>query len=213
MVSPLWYHHAKRYWGYLPNPPKGYIPENIRSALTRERLGEARSEWPQTLDMVHVHAPCAHASSSTIIQRSPSQCRDWQVSAYPRQALFHTAQIIPYSTERYVVVYAPEGGTLSATVSATYNSKILTAAKKDPVTIVKCRDFTIDKGFERVEVLSFVIAGAIALISGLSLLYAKNPTFGAMADYLGLFLWGIGIDQGKNLAQSLQMTAPPAKPT
>jgi hypothetical protein len=115
------------------------------------------------------------------------------------------------STEPQAVVFAPDGGRLTVSVSATYNGGTMTTAMANYVPIVESRDYTVDKGFERVELWSFGIAGALALASGLSLLYAKNATFGTMADYFGLMLWGVGVDQGKNLAQSLQLTSPPPK--
>jgi len=136
--------------------------------------------------------------------------RDWKTLWFKRRSPLTLGAV---STEPHVVVYAPEHGLLSAEVTVKYKGASITAQKQASVKIVKSEDFTVDKGFERVEVLSFAIAGAIALVSGLSLLYAKNPTFGTMSDYLGLFLWGIGVDQSKNLVQALQMTAPPAKVT
>ena len=115
------------------------------------------------------------------------------------------------TAEPSVVVYSPDQGILSAQVTVTFLGATLTTQKKTPVTIVKSEDFAVGKGFERVEILSLVFAGVVALVSGLSMLYAKNPTFGTLSDYLGLFLWGVGVDQAKNLAQSLQMAAPSAK--
>jgi len=34
-------------------------------------------------------------------------------------------------------------------------------------------------------------------------IYALTPTFGSLKDYIALFTWGAGIDQGKNFIQSL----------
>jgi hypothetical protein len=133
----------------------------------------------------------------------------WKLWGKPRPPVKFSA----ISTEPQAVVFAPDAGRLTVSVSATYNGRTMKTAKANGVPIVESRDYTVDKGFERVEVLSFVIAGAVALASGLSLLYAKNATFGTMADYFGLILWGVGVDQGKNLAQSLQLTSPPSKTT
>jgi hypothetical protein len=70
--------------------------------------------------------------------------------------------------------------------------------------VVASDDFKASALFEAVELTSFALAAAVALVSGLSLLYAKNATFGSAQDYLGLFLWGVGVDQGKNLIQMLK---------
>lgn len=48
------------------------------------------------------------------------------------------------------------------------------------------------------------VSSVIALASGLVLYYLPNPTFGSLQDYLALFTWGVGVDQGKNLVQTLQ---------
>jgi hypothetical protein len=52
--------------------------------------------------------------------------------------------------------------------------------------------------------MSLGIAAALALVSGLSAFYMKDPSFGAAKDYLLMFLWGTGIDQTKNGLQILQ---------
>ena len=44
---------------------------------------------------------------------------------------------------------------------------------------------------------------AIAAISGLGTMYIGKPTFGGLASYITLFLWGAAIDQTKNFAQHL----------
>jgi hypothetical protein len=48
------------------------------------------------------------------------------------------------------------------------------------------------------------VSAVIALASGLVLYYLPNPTFGSLQDYLALFTWGVGVDQGKNLVQTFQ---------
>ena len=42
----------------------------------------------------------------------------------------------------------------------------------------------------------------MSVASGVAL-YAIKPHFGSYADYLALFTWGAGLDQGKNFIQSL----------
>lgn len=54
------------------------------------------------------------------------------------------------------------------------------------------------------EVVLVGVSMAIALASGLVLYYFSNPTFGSLQDYLALFTWGVGVDQGKNLVQTFQ---------
>lgn len=50
----------------------------------------------------------------------------------------------------------------------------------------------------------FAVMLAITLITGLPTLYFGNATFGSFADYVGILAWAIGIDQGKNLIQTIK---------
>jgi hypothetical protein len=118
------------------------------------------------------------------------------------------------STEPSVVVYAGEAvAEIAATVTIEYEKALpmptirSIKVKSDPVKIGSSPDTRFLQGFGRVEMVSWGLAGVIAMISGLWLLYAKNPTFGRPEDYLGLLAWGVGVDQGKNLIQVVQSWA------
>ncbi len=57
-----------------------------------------------------------------------------------------------------------------------------------------------------------MLAAIIAIVTGLSMFYYNSPTFGSYKDYISLFLWGAGVDQGKNFLQAMQTySAPGAK--
>jgi cytochrome b subunit of formate dehydrogenase len=71
------------------------------------------------------------------------------------------------------------------------------------VPVVESGEVRWYKQFERAEMVSFAIAMVIAIVSGLAL-YAQKQTFGSFQDYVLLFLWGVGADQGKNLVQLLK---------
>jgi hypothetical protein len=61
-------------------------------------------------------------------------------------------------------------------------------------------------------VISFILAAIVAIVTGLSTFYFKNPVFGSLQDYLSLFLWGTAVDQTKNALQILQSySASPTK--
>ena len=51
---------------------------------------------------------------------------------------------------------------------------------------------------------------AITLLGGLAELWDKNAIFGSFADYTGLVVWAVGLDQGKNLIQALKAYGTPA---
>jgi len=120
-----------------------------------------------------------------------------------------------------VVQYFPIAGNVEAAVDLVYEGESLHVdGPKDgenpkALEIQASTDFGVLQGFEKVEVISWVIAAAVAIATGLSTLYLKGPTFGSYQDYLTLFLWGIGVDQGKNFLQALQTysgsgTTPPS---
>lgn len=71
-------------------------------------------------------------------------------------------------------------------------------------TIGETRDFGMFRAFAYIEYVSWGTAFLVALVSGLSMQYFKRGAFGSTQDYLLLFLWGVGTDQGKNLLQALQ---------
>ena len=73
---------------------------------------------------------------------------------------------------------------------------------KAPIPIVKSDDFRIWQIFETADVLSFMLVMITSVVSGVGL-YALAPTFGTFKDYLTLFTWGAGLDQGKNFVQAL----------
>jgi hypothetical protein len=54
------------------------------------------------------------------------------------------------------------------------------------------------------EIISWLIAAIIAIPSGLLLWYFKQSSWGTLQDYLVLFFWAIGVDQGKNFITYLQ---------
>jgi len=91
-----------------------------------------------------------------------------------------------------------------AKVSRNEGDRELGPSHKDLV-IHDSSAFGFFQAFEKVEVASWLIAAAVAIVTGLATFYYKGPTFGSFQDYLTLFLWGVGVDQGKNFLQSLQV--------
>lgn len=117
------------------------------------------------------------------------------------------------STVPSVVAYADQTGLLNVSVSIEYDGRMFGKTTGFEVNVAKPADIkAFLLSYEWVEVASFLFAVLVAMVSGLSLYYAKNPIFGTLQDYLGLVVWGVGVDQGKNLIQALQMWSPtPAK--
>jgi hypothetical protein len=56
----------------------------------------------------------------------------------------------------------------------------------------------------RVEGTRFaIVSGVLVVLSGMSVLYAGNPTFGSAGDYLAVALWGTALGEGLHLARQL----------
>ena len=80
------------------------------------------------------------------------------------------------------------------------------------MTVGEAREFGVLRGFEEIEVWSTVVALSLALVSGLAARFFNVPTFGSSADYLTLFLWGVGVDQAKNAWQIFSTYSSPSPP-
>lgn len=112
-----------------------------------------------------------------------------------------------------VVEYAEGKGTFGVTLQISRKGDKTEKMHLNPtLPIEESKDFAWKEGLESVEIFSFFVAGIFALITGLSTLYFKNPSFGSVQDYISLFLWGAAVDQSKNALQLLQSySATPGK--
>ena len=79
-------------------------------------------------------------------------------------------------------------------------------------TIEKSPDLGFVRGVELTEWCALAVAAMLAIVSGLLTFYYKNPTFGSTQDYLGLFLWGVGVEQMRNFLQVMQSSAKDSSP-
>ncbi|MEM9386737.1 MAG: hypothetical protein AAGA68_16885 [Pseudomonadota bacterium] len=103
-----------------------------------------------------------------------------------------------------VVQFSPKRGTLEIEVVFRYgdqqsepiSTKVKVAASKSAGLRARL--------LETQETVITLVAVVVALASGLSLYYWANPSFGSVQDYLALFTWAVGVDQGKNVAQAAQ---------
>lgn len=127
--------------------------------------------------------------------------------------------LTPHTTEPRVIQYLPRAGrlTVKVLVERSADEKLEVKTMDAPggfLQIVPTTDFGIFRGLARVEWTSWVLAAMVAIVTGLSTFYFKGPTFGTFQDYLTLFLWGAGVDQGKNFLQAMQSySAQPVKAT
>lgn len=128
-----------------------------------------------------------------------------------------TMLLNPTTSEPRVVQYFPRAGNVTAKVMITNAAgESLELENMDlsrgSMAIIASPDFGIFRGLANVEKISWALSAAVAIVTGLSMFYFKGSTFGSFQDYLTLFLWGAGVDQGKNFLQALQgYSAPPVK--
>lgn len=113
--------------------------------------------------------------------------------------VLRVASVVPQ-----VAQYAPQAGEIVVTdVKIHYGSlKALSVAPNVTVPVRKSKDFQIWQIAEGADILALGVAVIVGLVSGLAI-YAQAPIFGALKDYLSLFTWGAGVDQGKNFIQAL----------
>jgi hypothetical protein len=129
----------------------------------------------------------------------------------------------PRSAEPRLVEYVPRPGKLTASVRA------LPAERRHSATgeaaplyldlstdrqsqIRKSSDFAGYKKYHTAEMISWVLASALAVVTGLTTFYFKGSAFGSVQDYLALFAWGTSIDQARNIFQSAQAPSNPSAP-
>ena len=102
-----------------------------------------------------------------------------------------------------VVQYAPQEGKLTIEATLTYGDKTTQVGPVE-LTIAPASEYSAHTSFRRAELVTLGAAGLIAIVSGLKMFYFDNATFGSPGDYLSLFLWAVGVDQGKNLTEIMR---------
>ncbi|HWM26334.1 MAG TPA: hypothetical protein VNP98_16075 [Chthoniobacterales bacterium] len=163
-----------------------------------EGTSTATSEGPKVIE-----TPVPGSQPSDVVETPASQTKKPKV----------LGRSAARSAGPNIVEYAEGKGTLKVTVEITRRDDDTKKVDLEPgLPIVESKDFAWKEGLERVEVISFILAGIVAIITGLSTIYFKNPSFGSVQDYVSLFLWGAAVDQTKNALQLLQSySATPAK--
>jgi hypothetical protein len=143
----------------------------------------------------------------------------WRFDIYVRNwycKLVKKGELEVISAEPKVTQYAPEAGQIileevTIRYASDPNPILLKRPDEEPpkgpgalwnVNVVKSGDFRIWRIAESADYVALFVAVIAGMASGL-LLYMQNPTFGSLKDYLQLFMWGAGIDQGKNFIQAL----------
>lgn len=108
----------------------------------------------------------------------------------------------PILTANLVATFSSAKGQLRASVKIAYQGRPGPSALSDAVEVSKSSDFRAWRIAESADWIAFFVALLVSVLSGIKL-YALGATFGSLSDYLALFTWGAGIDQGKNFLQSL----------
>jgi hypothetical protein len=130
----------------------------------------------------------------------------WTFRFIPRRRFLRkapkTVTLTPKTLGPSVMQYFPCTGIVQVSAVVSYQGDSHPVPSSGILDIGGSREFGVLKGFERAELLSWAIATLVAIASGLSIYYLGGPGWGSFKDYLTLFLWGAGVDQGKNFLQS-----------
>lgn len=105
------------------------------------------------------------------------------------------------ATGKKLLQFAPAAGTLSTSVTLSYGADS-SSPIEGSVNVGRPRGGMTSALFAVQEIVLVAVAAVIAFASGLVMFYEANPSFGSIQDYLALFTWGVGVEQGKNLAQT-----------
>jgi hypothetical protein len=133
---------------------------------------------------------------------TPRSWNQWFRQQLGRKPITVTEEV--ESVQPRAVEYSPCKGDIAvSSVAVTYRGAPGgKGTASEPVRVVASSDFGIWRKTERADYISFLVAMLLSLVSGIKL-YALGATFGSLADYLALFTWGAGVDQGKTFLQSL----------
>jgi hypothetical protein len=133
---------------------------------------------------------------------------------------FNHLTLDPKAVGPWVTQYFPYKGRVWVSAQVNYKGETITVprpadgekpAAVQPLegpAIADTSDFSVFDTIAFTDYIAWGIAAAGALVTGISTIYLKSTGFGSWQDYLLLFLWGIGADQGKNLIQGLQAFSP-----
>ena len=105
--------------------------------------------------------------------------------------------------EPRVAQFVPDAGTLRLSVSMRFDGSPARQLDLGERTVHKSADYGFSSAFRFSDLCAFFIAMLFASITGLATYYFGKPAFGAIADYIALFVWGAGIDQTKNFIQNI----------
>lgn len=116
---------------------------------------------------------------------------EWVITLPQRKTPLETP-----TTQPEIVQYSPSRGKMSVKVVIRRGTEKIELDKVD-LEVQDSVDFSLMRGFEKTEIISFIVASLAAIASGLVTFWTKNTTFGSAQDYLAIMLWGLSVDQTK----------------
>jgi hypothetical protein len=223
----LW-QHRQNLDGLIELARAGNLPKLFEVADRREweglRKQTFRIRWPDTSDPDGFEAYQSLQFSlgfgsevpRSYLYRHKVEYR-WTFELTPTQSLAERLglrrppapiKLTPTSLGPSVVQYFPRPGTTRVAVELVYEGLPIPVQASDGPRINKSSDYSALKILAGADVAGWVIAGIVAIATGLSTFYYKGTSWGTFQDYLTLLLWGVGVDQGKNFLQALQTFSP-----
>ncbi|HEX3482131.1 MAG TPA: hypothetical protein VHT91_44255 [Kofleriaceae bacterium] len=115
-----------------------------------------------------------------------------------------------------VTMYVPAAGKLTVRARIFWPAASLTEPPleldRKEFLVAPNQDLRLLGRLEASTVVHFALTAGVAVVTGLPALYFDNATFGSYADYVKILVWGVGIDQGKNLIQLVREVPPDGPP-
>lgn len=216
----LWGRRASREFGTLVNlyqtahPLEDLYEEVNRQAWTRlTGLGNRlmvtvpQSQGPERLEAYDL-LPFRFTTGDPDLDQSYLVQRglhyEWTITLVPRKGKVKVTPLRPVTTSPSVAQFFPLEGSVRAEVKATRQQDSLTAAMAELITLRRSKVFRWVEGFEVVEAIAALMTLVLAVAFGLTTQVLNKDTFGGVADYLNLVIWGGGAEGAKRLLQWMQ---------
>jgi hypothetical protein len=108
------------------------------------------------------------------------------------------------SCEPKIRQFSPLKGSLKARVELWYKDQSFEVKLQEPILIAQSTSTQISTSTRINDVISTLAAMAIGILTGITSYYLNQEVFGTAEDYILLFLWGAGIEQGTSFLTYLK---------
>lgn len=190
------------WWATLKTADTGLIIEGPSATLDQPEAYETVTFRVRTPNMPFLVDTYLMKNKLTYDWTIEIHSKERSIRHWTKKAVVRELRVT--SSQPQIVQYAPREGVMKPSLKLSYKGDFRTEMITGPdVSVGKSSDFSTFAKYKRADMIGFLLAALVSIVSGISL-YALKPTFfGSLQDYLTLFTWGAGIDQTKNFLQAL----------